>query len=416
MSLLKQIKHKNQFFASCPTGLEELLKNELDKLGAKCEIGSGGVHFESFPEVAIKAILHSRIASRIYKKLYSFEIKTEKDLYFQASDIKWKGVFSVDQTFKIQTIQGKSPDGKKRSKFKSPLYLGQVLKDAIVDRFRKDTKERPSVDKDLPDAPLLVRVEPNNNPHSQKENVTIALDMCGEPISNRAYRVMSVEAPLRENLAAAMVMKSQLKKGEDLYNPMCGSGTILIEALMSLGNIPPSYLRVKRFLAGNEKEWAFLNQNFYSKDKYLKENTEKFLQEVINQGQKGIEALQKSRNKIVAVDTEQKALKASRANLEVLGLLDCARLEQEDALDLEIPGFKGKILANPPYGERLFESNLEEIYRDFGERLKNSFKGSEAFILTSNFEMIKKIQLQTKERMILHNGNLESRLVRYQLF
>lgn len=411
------IKHKNEFFASCPTGLEPYLKNELDKLGVKSsEIGSGGVHFESYPEFAIKAILRSRVASRIYKKLYSFEIKTEKDLYFQVKDIKWKAVFDVNQTFKIQIIQGKSPKGTKRSKFKSPLYLGQLTKDAIVDRFRKDCGERPDVDKDLPDAPLLVRVEPNDNPHSQKETVTISLDMCGEPISNRAYRHFSVEAPLRENLAAAMVLKSGLKPDEDFYNPMCGSGTIMIEAMMVKANIPPSYLRVKRYLSGSEKEWSFLGQNFYAKDKYLKENSQKFFDEVIEQTQKGLASFKNNKSKNIALDNDPRALKASRANLEAIGLYPFVKLVEEDALDFEIKNFKGKVLVNPPYGERLQDPNLEKIYYGLGERLKSSFKGSEAFILTANLEMIKKIQLQTKERMIVYNGNLESRLARYELF
>lgn len=397
--------------------MEPFLKHELDKLGAKeCEITGGGVHFESFPEVAIKAVLHSRVASRVYKKLYSFEIKTEKDLYFEMSGIKWKGVFDVDQSFKIQVVQGKSKDGKKRSKFKSPLYLGQVAKDAIVDRFRKDTNRRPNVEKDLPDAPLLLRVEPNNNPHSQKENVTIALDICGAPVSNRAYRVDSVEAPLRENLAAGMALKSELKPSDDVYNPMCGSGTIMIEALMIKGAIPPSYLRVKRHLEGSEKEWAFLQQQFFAKDKYLRENTDGFFKEVIEQAEKGIATLNKAGTKNVAIDSDNRALSAARENFEAIGLLPSVQLLCEDALDFEIPGFKGKILVNPPYGERLSDSNLEELYRDFGERLKNSFRESEAYILTANLPMIKKIQLQTKEKMIIYNGNLESRLVKYELF
>lgn len=414
---MSQIKHKNEFFASCPAGLEALLKTELDDLGAKsCEIGAGGVHFDSFPEVALKAVLYSRVASRIYKKLYSFEIKTEKDLYFNVKDIKWKAVFGLEQTFKIQVLQGKSPNGRKRSKFKSPLYLGQIAKDGIVDRFRKDTGERPSVDKDLPDAPLVFRVEPNDNPHSQKETVTIVLDMTGEPLSNRGYRRFGVEAPLRENLAAAMVLKSQLGPKDDFYNPMCGSGTILAEGLMVKGNIPPSYIRVKRHLSGAAKEWAFLGQSFYSKDKYLKGNAQKFFEEVVIQAQNGIEALKKAGSKNVGTDIDPSALKAAKTNLDVLGLGDCAKLEKEDALDYEIPGFKGKVLANPPYGERLKSENLEELYEGLGERLKNSFKDSEAFILTANLEMIKKIRLQTQERMIVFNGNLESRLVRYRLF
>lgn len=415
--LMGQTKHKHQFFASCPAGLEGLLRKEIDALGAKSsQMASGGVHFDSYPEIGIQAILRSRIASRVYKKLYSFEIKTEKDLYFNIRDIKWKGVFEPEQTFKIQVLQGKSPKGTRHSQFKSPLYLGQVAKDGIVDRFRKDLGERPSVDKDLPDNPLLIRVEPNDNPHSRKENVTVSLDICGQPLSNRGYRGFSVEAPLRENLAAAMALKAGVSEQDDLYNPMCGSGTIMTEALLVKGKIPPSYLRVKRHLSGGEKEWAFLGQNFYAKDKYLRANTEKFLQEIIAESEEGIQNLKKSRSQHIALDIDESALKAAKTNMDILGLGASVELLRADALEYEAPGFKGKILANPPYGERLQEKNLEGLYRDFGERLKRSFKGSTAYVLTANLPMIKKIQLQTKERVIVYNGNLESRLVRYDLF
>ena len=414
---MSNIKYKNQFFASCPSGMEQYLKNELKSIGVKeMELTTGGVHFECFPELAIQAILHSRVASRIYKKLYGFEIKTEKDLYYQMKDIKWKAIFDLEQSFKIQILQGKSPDGKKRSKFKNAMYLGQVCKDGIVDRFRKDTGNRPDVDKEYPDAPLLIRVEPNNNPHSQKENVTVSLDLCGKALSFRGYRRLSVEAPLRENLAAGMVLKSGLKADEDLYNPMCGSGTILIEALMIKAAIPPSFLKIREYHQFESKEWAFLEQKFFTKDKYLVENTKKFFKEVADKASQGIQKLEKSKSKNVACDLDERSLKSAKSNLDTAGLSSFVELLKDDATELEIPSFKGKVLVNPPYGERLKQDELEGLYREFGERLKNSFKNSEAYILTANFEMIKKIQLKTAERMIVYNGNLESRLVRYNLY
>ncbi len=397
--------------------LRPFLAKELMSIGVKsAEEGSGGVHFEAYPEKAILAVFHSRCASRIYKKLFSFEIKTEKDLYFETKEIKWKSVFGLEQTFKIQTLQGKSPKGTKRSKFKSPLYLGQLAKDGIVDRFRKDTGERPSVNKELADAPLLLRVAPNDNPHSQKESVTFLLDMSGEPVSNRSYRSHVVEAPLRENLAAGICLKSGLNENDDFYNPMCGSGTILIEGMMVKGNIPPGYLRVKRHLSGSDKEWAFLNQNFYTKDRYLKENVSKFFLDVVDEAKVGIEKLKKTKSKNIGCDIDPRAIESARKNLAMLGLDKSCEIKQADATKLSIDGFKGKVIANPPYGERLQMEDLEGLYREFGETLKNQFKGSEAYVLTANFEMIKKIQLQTSERMILFNGNLESRLVKYELF
>lgn len=414
---MSKIKYKNQFFASCPSGMEQFLEDELKSIGIKTmDQATGGVHFECFPELAIKTILYSRIASRVYKKLYGFEIKTEKDLYYEIKDIKWKAVFELEQSFKIQILQGKSPDGKKRSKFKNAMYLGQVCKDGIVDRFRKDTGNRPDVDKENPDAPLLVRVEPNNNPHSQKENVTISLDLCGKALSFRGYRRLSVEAPLRENLAAGIVLKSKLQASEDLYNPMCGSGTIMIEALMIKANIPPSFLKVREHHQFESKEWSFLEQSFFTKDKYLVENTKKLFKEVADQASQGIQKLEKSKSRNIACDLDERSLKSAKSNLDTAGLSSFVELLKEDATELEIKNFKGKILANPPYGERLKSEELEALYRDFGERMKNSFKDCQAYILTANFEMIKKIQLKTAQRMIVYNGNLESRLVRYNLY
>jgi len=289
------IKYKNEFFASSPTGLEEVLEQELKEFGAKqTKVVKGGVHFESFPEVAIKSVLYSRTASRIYKKLFGFEVKIEKDIYYQAKEIKWKAVFNLDQTFKIQVIQGKSPQGTKRSKFQNSMFLGQQLKDAIADRFRDDTKERPNVDKVTPDVSLLMRVEPNDNPHSVKEDVTILVDMCGLPISNRGYRVKSFSAPLRENLAAGILKLTGYTGKEVLVDAMCGSGTFLAEAAMIKNNIPPSFIRL---IDAKEHEdnlpWDFLHLNFYTKDKYLVENTNKFIEEAYLQSLSGLKNLKK---------------------------------------------------------------------------------------------------------------------------
>lgn len=414
---MKNTKLKNQYFASCPLGLESLLEDEIKRLKIdKTQIASAGVHFESFPEGAVAVILNSRIASRVFKKLFQFEIKNEKDLYHEIKDIKWKAVFNLDQTFKIQVLQGKSSDGQKRSQYANPLYLAQLSKDAIVDRFRKDCEKRPSVEKENPDVSLLIHIEPNINPFSKKEMVTISLDMCGKPLSFRGYRQASVEAPLRENLAAAMALKAQVSAQDSIYNPMCGSATLAIEALLIQADIAPSYLRVKSQLAGGVSEWSFLNHNFYVKDKYLKANVEKMLNEIDQKTINGMEKLKKLKHKVICCDTDNFALKAARINLDIAGLSEFAQLINADATELELPGFEGKILVNPPYGERLQEGDVEKTYRDLGERLKKSFKGSQAFILSANLAMVKKIQLQTSERMIVHNAKLESRILYYELF
>lgn len=415
-------KLKDQYFAVCPHSTEELLIDEIKNIDIKSfKIKNGGVYFESTPEKAIELILKSRIASKVYKQLYTFDIKVEKDLYFFAKEIKWKALFSIDQTFKIDVSLGHSPDGFKRSKFTNSMYLGQVLKDGIVDRFREDfNQKRPSIDKHTPDIGLNLRIEPHDNKFSSKENVIISIDMCGELLSNRGYRIRSVEAPIRENLAAAMILMSELKKDENFYDPMCGSGTFLIEALLIMGNITPSFLKIKNYFDEEEEfkdQWAFLNHEYFVKNPYLKENTTKLLNELKESNEKAIELLKKNKIKVYGTDIDMNAIKACNINLGLAGLKQFAYLEQTDASLFSPPHFKGVIMANPPYGERLDHiENLENLYHQFGENLKQNFKQSRAYIYTSNLNLLKKISLQSKFRKTLHNANLEGRLVRYDLY
>lgn len=414
----EMIKYKNEYFASVPTGLEEVLETELKELGAKStKVVKGGVHFESFAEVAVQAVLYSRIASRIYKKIYGFEIKIEKDIYYNAKEIKWKSVFNLDQTFKIQVIQGKSLLGTKRSKFQNSMFLGQQLKDAIADRFRDDTKERPNVDKVSPDVNILMRVEPNDNPHSVKEDVTILIDMCGLALSNRGYRVKSFSAPVRENLAAGILKLTGYTGKEVLVDGMCGSGTFLAEAAMIQNDIPPCFIRILDFKEhGDELPWAFLKLNFYTKDKYLVENTEKFIEEAHQKTLTGLKNLKLG--SIFGYDLDDGALDIADYNLNLAGLLNGIELHHGDATQITKPNLEGGIfIVNPPYGERLGEEeNLAKDYHELGENLKNNFKDYRAYIFTGNLPLLKKISLRTSKKHILFNGNIEARLAEYLLY
>lgn len=416
---MKTNKLTNQFFASCPTGLEEVLLTELKELGINdAKQTNGGVHFVCQPELAIKVIIYSRTVSRVMKKYYDFEVKVEKDIYHRAKEIKWKAIFDLDQTFKIYVLQGKSPLGTKRSKFTNSMFLGQTLKDGIVDRFREDLKERPSVDKDCPDVSIYLRVEPNDNPHSQKEHVTILVDLCGESMGKRGYRQSSVKAPVRENLAAGLLLMSGYDGTTDFYDPMCGSGTFLIESLLIKGNIPPSYLTVREYFDdADSAPWDFLNHNLYVKDKYLIEKTQKILKQAKEETELGLKKLEESNSKTYGIDKDHFAVKAAQDNLFIAGLSKFAHVDKKEFQENEINNFKGFIVTNPPYGERLGEEEeLEKLYYDLGEVFKNKFKESNAYILTGNLKLIKKIQLKTSKKHIIFNGNLESRFVHYELF
>lgn len=413
-------KLKDMFFASCPTGLEELLANEIKALEPQeLQVTKGGVHFKAFPMKALELMLSSRIASRIYKKAYQFEVKIEKDLYFYAKEIKWKSLFNVDQSFRISVQQSKNAKGE-RSKFKSSMFLAQNLKDGIVDRFRQDEKgKRPDVDKDHPDMGLLLHIEPNQNPHSIKEIATILIDMCGAPLSQRGYRDTNFSAPLKENLAAGLVLLSGYTGNETFLDPMCGSGTIIIESLLIKGKIPPSFIAVHEITENpDEPYWDFQKHNWFMKDKYLTDEWKLLIKKYHDLADEGFQNLSQNKVKTFASDVEKYGVNASRFNLKAAELLEFVNLIQEDATQINLSSVdSGIIVTNPPYGERVGADNdLEKLYHDFGENLKKNFKGFRAYIFTGNLPLIKKISLRTSKKHILYNGSIESRLVEYDLF
>jgi 23S rRNA G2445 N2-methylase RlmL len=414
-------KLQDQFFASCPTGLEDLLLKEVKQLDCKTiEKTKGGIHFETHTQNALELMLLSRIASRVYKKAYQFEIKIEKDLYFFAKEIKWKGLIDLDQTFKISVVQSMSKDGKKRSQYKSSMFLAQNLKDGIVDRYREDADgERPSVDKENPDMNLLLHVQPNVNEFSVKETVTILIDMCGSPLSQRGYRDTNFSAPLKENLAAGLVMLSGYTGKQNFLDPMCGSGTIIIESLLIKGNIPPSYLAIHEILENSEENyWSFMGHNWFKKDKYLTAEWAELLKKYLEKARDGFDNLEKATAKTFASDSDKYALNASRFNLKAADLFEFTELSTQDATTIELIDIEsGIIVTNPPYGERIGEDeDLPQLYYDLGENLKKNFKGFKAYVFTGELPLIKKISLRTSKKHILYNGNIEARLVEYDLF
>lgn len=411
-------KLKNEFFASCPGGLEEILLEEVKALEPKeAKLQKGGVQFTALPEIALELLFSSRVASRVYKRIYQFEIKSEKDLYYYAKEIKWKAVFELDQTFKINVVQTKSADGKKRSMYDNSMFLGQKLKDAIVDRFRDDCKgERPSVEKNRPDVSLLLHLEPNINPHSRKEIATILLDLTGRPLSERGYKKGEFTAPLKENLAAGLVKLSGYDGKEPFVDAMCGSGTILIEAMMIAGNIPPCFSNLS-WISSDQKFWSLEDQLWYKKSDYLVEQFKLLCEKYQAQTEAGYEYLKKHKPYFLGNDIDQLAIRTCNENLVKAGLGPFVELQNGDALNLETEFDKGVIIINPPYGERLGQDDdLIHLYHEFGETLKHKFKGFRAYVFTGNLPLIKKISLRTTKKIALFNGNIESRLAEYLLY
>lgn len=405
------VKYKNRYFASCPKGMFDLLKEEMKSFSFENlnEI-PGGIYFEGPTLEVLEFLMRTRIASRIYKCLYGFYIQNEKDIYFEAKKIKWKALMDIEQTFKVQTNITRSPNEKRYSKFRNSMILSQRLKDALCDWFREKTENRPNVDKEFPDITYSLHIHPLDNPHSKKEEVTLSVDLCGDPLSHRGYRAQTSDAPLRENLAAAIVLNTNWDKKSTFIDTMCGSGTFLAEALLIKGKIPPSYLNI---LEG--RAWAFVDLPLYQKDKKLQEDINELVAKLKKETEDGFENLKKS-NKIYGYDVSRDAINISKRNLGKAKLLDFVHLEVKDALELEPKKENGVVICNPPFGERLGdEKQLEDFYHLYGENLKKNFKGYSTYIFTSNPNLRKKISLQTSKRVPFWNGNLECRLLQYDI-
>ena len=400
------------FFASCSKHLETLLQNEATSFELQnVSKRPGGIYFSSSQEKSLEFLLHTRLSSRIYKELFRFSIHDLDDLYLKAKNNPWETIFSLQQTFKIKTLF----DSSAKRIFKNSVLFSQKLKDAMVDKFRQIYSKRPSVDTKNPDINLLVRVEKDKE---KNWNVSISLDLCNQPLSHRGYRLDSFEAPLRENLAAGIVMLTDWNPENDLFiDSMCGSGTLSIEAALIKYNIPPSYLKIIKIIENKEKPFGFLNQLWFSKNSDLKKFFYDRLEDLYQEIQSKLKTL--SSNQFYASDWDNKALQTTKKSLRQTSLEKIINIKKQNALKLMPPshGKSGIIICNPPYGHRLGDENeLMDLYRNYGENLKKNFKGFRAYIFTGNPELRKQISLSTSQRIPLFNGMIECRLLKYDLY
>lgn len=410
-------KYRFEYFASCPNGLEDLLTQEILGLGAQsAKPVRGGVQFEGFHEIALKIILYTRLASRVYKYLYNFEVNNEKDYYLEATDIKWKTLMDVEHTFRITTLFGDLPG--EREEFRNSQFATLKLKDSIVDYFRHYEGTRPSVAKDYPDASFLAKVDRGVEKPYQ---VTIMYDLCGDPLHQRGYRISKTEAPLKENLAAGILQTLRWNpEAEGLIDAMCGSGTFAIEAALMAAKIPPSYLKVERYLKNPDyKLWTFQNYPWLTKDEELQGHFKLLTQEIMKATTEGLEYLRSRKGFIVANDLSENVLYATRDNLVKAKLDGVIVLTQKDVRETTPPTEKSLFICNPPYGERLEygeDEKLKALYKGMGDHWKHHFKGHRAGLFTGNLEMLKSVGLKTSKRHILMNGDIECRLAEYDLY
>jgi putative N6-adenine-specific DNA methylase len=363
-------------------GFEEVLAKELKDLGAlNIELGNRSVSFEGDTGFMYKANLCLRTATKILKPIASFKVSNEDSLYRQVAAMDWISMMDLDTTFAIDTTVYSE-------EFTHSLYVSQKVKDAIVDTFREATGARPNVDVKHPDLKL--------NVHIQQDQCTISLDSSGRSLHIRGYKTATNIAPINEVLAAGILLLSGWEGQSHFIDPMCGSGTILIEAAMIACNIPPNI---------NRKEFAF--------EKWSDFDSELF-QTIIEV------SLKKTKDfpyTIKGYDKAPSAVRKAQDNINEAQLEDfisVARLNFFET-EKEDPETNLHMVFNPPYGERL-DVEMQQFYGDIGNTLKKSYPGTQAWFITSNLEALKFVGLKPSRKIKVFNSQLEARLVKFEMY
>ncbi len=368
-------------FATCPRGLEVLLEAELTAAGAQVvRQVPAGVLFMADAAAEMRANLTSRIATRILRKVGFTRYRKEEHIYRAALDLPWPDWFDVKKTIAVKV-------GAQNAPLKSLNFITLKIKDAICDRFREETRERPSVDTDAPDVPVYAFFTP--------DAVTFYLDTSGEPLFKRGFKREASAASIKENLAAGLLMLSGWEPGTPLLDPMCGAGTILLEAAdMALNRAP-----------GRSRHFAFEHYRDFDAALWKRIKAEAHAQE------KPLTQLP-----IFGADQDRWVLDKAKNNLDAAGYGGAIELKVSDVLDLKPPTPVGTVVTNPPYGERLGEAeDLAEWYPLLGDWLKKNFSGWGAWIISGDPLLPKLLGLKASRRIPLFNGPIETRFLQYKL-
>jgi putative N6-adenine-specific DNA methylase len=367
----------SDFFATCPRGLEPLLVQELAALDISARAVPGGVAFAGEWPACYRANLWSRVASRILWRVAQFDYRNEHDLYAAVKAIDWPRYFRVERTLRVNVTAQKSP-------LKSLEFATLRIKDAVCDRFRDKLGKRPSIDRANPDVRVHAFLE--------AERASLYLDTSGEPLFKRGWRAGVADAPLRENLAAGILMLTGWRPDDVLLDPMCGGGTFLVEAAaMARGRAPGG----KRAF-GFEKLAAF---DAAAWERVKRESRAEEKTPVLH-----------------GSDTDPKALNAARRNLAAAGVERWTKLERVDVLERTPPAPRGVMVMNPPYGERMGSAEeLERFYPKLGDHLKKHFAGWRCYIFTADLRAAKLVGLAPSKRIPLWNGALECRLYEFEI-
>jgi putative N6-adenine-specific DNA methylase len=370
---------KFKMVAKTLAGLEQVLADELTGIGAEsiC-VERRAVSFFGNQETLYKANFLLRTALRILKPVAEFEVKKKEQLYNYAKKVEWSEYLALGKTFAVDsTVQSET--------FVNTMYASLKVKDAIADYFRETSGKRPSVNTSDPD----VRI----NVHLMGNQCILSLDSSGESLHKRGYRLGQGEAPLNEVLAAGMILLSGWHGEKDFLDPMCGSGTLLIEAGLIAKGIPPGIYR-KAF--GFER-WPDFNENLFE-EIYNREYESEF------------------NGKIIGSDISVKNVAIAKANIKNAGLSKLIEVSAIDIKKIEPPFEKGIIITNPPYGERIKPQSLEDLYTDIGNVFKRKFAGFEAWVLSGSIDGLKSIGLKPSRKIDLFNGSIPCSFRCYNLF
>jgi putative N6-adenine-specific DNA methylase len=362
-------------------GLEKVLAEELVGLGAgDVHSANRAVLFQGDKNLLYKVNYCARTALSVLMTVTDFRIRSKEDLYNNGLKIEWDRYFGADDTFSIVPVVN-SPH------FGHTGYAGLILKDAVADYFRKKSGRRPSVD--TSDPKILINLHISNN------LVTISLDSSVVPLFKRGYRQEQAIAPLNEVLAAGILLVSGWNASVSMTDPMCGSGTIPIEAAMIACNIPPGKFR--QFFGF--QQWKDFDEELFEKMK-----------------SEANSAIRSTDVRISGSDISEIAVIQAKANVAKAGLTDIVPISLSDFKDLKAIDDKGFVFLNPPYGQRLSADETDQIYSMIGTTLKHNFPGITAWLITSNKESLKKVGLKPKEKHTLFNGALECILLKYEMY
>ncbi|WP_145572744.1 bifunctional 23S rRNA (guanine(2069)-N(7))-methyltransferase RlmK/23S rRNA (guanine(2445)-N(2))-methyltransferase RlmL [Yersinia mollaretii] len=378
----------NSLFASTARGLEELLKSELEALGAHdCKIVQGGVHFQGDDRLMYQSLLWSRLASRILLPLNEFKVYSDLDLYLGVQAIDWPSIFGLDKTFAVH-FSGVNDE------IRNSQYGALKVKDAIVDSFTRKLDQRPTVAKQQPD----IRV----NVFLQRDMASVALDLSGEGLHQRGYRDLTGQAPLKENLAAAIIQRSGWQPGTPMVDPMCGSGTLLIEAAMMASDRAPGLHR---------SHWGFTGWSAFNEDLWRELTTEAQV--------RARTGLQETTSRFFGSDIDRRVIEMARANARRAGVSELITFNANDVSKLVNPlpeGPVGTVISNPPYGERLeSEPALIALHNMLGRIMKTAFGGWRLSLFSASPELLSCLQLRADREFKAKNGPLDCVQKNYQL-